>query len=67
MRDLLLALLDDPAFNPDELLDWIRRNRTALLVGTALVAALLLLTPPQTESRDRPAAQVAPDETPLFV
>jgi len=67
MRDLLLELLDDPEFNPDQVLDWIRRNRTALLVGTALVAALVLLTPPRSESPEGPATEIAPDETPLFV
>jgi len=66
MRDLLLELLDDPEFNPDQVLDWIRRNRTALLLGTALVAALVLLTPP-SESPEGPATEIAPDETPLFV
>lgn len=67
MRDLILDILEDADLNPERILDWARRHRGALLVGTALLAALVLLAPGQTQTGDTSQAEAVPDETPLFV
>lgn len=67
MRDVLLDLLEDPELDLEQMLDWIRRHRGALLVGTALLAALVLLAPESRQTSDTSHVDIAPDDTPLFV
>lgn len=67
MRDLILDILENTDFDPERILDWARRHRGALLVGTALLTALVLLAPGTNSPRDTSPADAVPDETPLFV
>lgn len=67
MRDSLSELLEEAGVDPEPILAWMRRHRGALLLGAALLAALLLLVPTPAEAPDKSHADLAPDETPLFV
>ncbi|MFQ5817732.1 MAG: hypothetical protein ACE5H2_07240 [Terriglobia bacterium] len=67
MRNLLRDFLGEADFDLERARDWLRHHRGALLLGTALLVVLVLLGSGPNQSAEHPQADLAPDETPLFV
>ncbi|MFQ5927434.1 MAG: hypothetical protein ACE5MH_08385 [Terriglobia bacterium] len=67
MRALLDTLLEAAELDADQVLDWVRRHRGALLAGSALLLSLVLLVSGPSQTAERPQADLTPDETPLFI